>query len=173
MNSLIKKMGVLFFLLSSGISIAQDQKSVLDKENQSEICVDNTSSIQAEQICINEKIDLKRIAVCHSYTSSPIAESLCLKNNDLRTETIANCYLKTEDLLEEKVCLLYPYTHNSIVMGLNNIETFSKYIMMVKNDMEELLGFNVIFNMMFRTFRFSEDDSNYEGDYNDEYEGFD
>ena len=154
MNLLIKQMGVLFFLLSSGISIAQDQKSVLDKENQSEICVDNTSSIQAEQICMNEKIDLTRIAVCHSYTSSPIAESLCLKNNDLRIETIANCYLKTEGLLEEQVCLLYPYTYNSFIMKLNNIETFSTYIKIVKNKMEELLGFNIQFDTQFMIFRF-------------------
>ena len=101
MNLLIKKIGILFFILLSGISIAQDKNLGLNKESHLKPCNDMTSSIQAEQICINEKINLERIAVCHSYTSSPIAEGLCLKNNDLRTETIVNCYLKTGDYNDE------------------------------------------------------------------------
>ncbi|MCY4321536.1 MAG: hypothetical protein OXC37_03915 [Bdellovibrionaceae bacterium] len=165
MNLLIKNFGILFFLLSSGTSMAQDQISELDEETLSTICADNTISTQSEQICRTEKVDLERIAVCDSYTSSPISEGLCLKKKELSTKIIMNCYLKTKDLLEEKICLLYPddpNAYNSIAMKINNTETFLTQVKLLQDEIQELLGFNVAFNLGFMTFQFFEANLNTE-----------
>ena len=155
MGLLIKKIVILFFLLSSGISLAQDQNSLLDEEDQSTICIVTVNSLEGLDICINEKINPVRLAVCTEYSSSVISETLCLKNRELKTQTIVDCFL-TETTLEEQICLLYPDSYDSILTRVYDLETFSTSIEPIKNTMEEALGFNISFNMLDFNFEFLE-----------------
>ena len=159
MNLLIKKTGVLFFLFFTGISIAKAEDLTLDEESQISICIQSTNSLTGLKICINENTPPERVAVCVLYTSSIVAESLCLKNKSSRTQITLNCFLNTESILEEQACLVYPDSYDSVMMNISNFETYSNTVKDMKNELEALLGFRLNFNTTLSEFELIEEDN--------------
>ena len=156
MNLLIKKIGVLFFLFSAGVSIATAENSSLDEITQEIICATTINSLPAMAVCVNEKVDPERLAVCAQYTASPLSEVLCLKQRELSSNTILSCFL-TDTVLEEQACLLYPNSYDSFIMSLSDFEQYSIAIKAMKTEIEELLGLTVAFNMLELQFKLLED----------------
>ena len=100
---------LVLFLFQPGLSIAQggDPAGVqsLGEEAQEFICIANTSSLEAQDICLKDKVDVERVAVCSLYTSTYVAEALCLKNRALSSENVLECFIDTPNLIEQ-ICLI-------------------------------------------------------------------
>ena len=166
---LIKKIGFLFFLFFAQISIVIAENLTLDEDTQELICVTTINSLEGIDICINEKIDPERLAVCAQYTVSYISEALCLKKRKLKYEKIMACYL-TDTVLEEQICLLYPNSYDSVIRELSDSEKYSNALKTMETEMEELLGFIVNFDMSILQFDFL--DNSFNQDEYDEYHDY-
>ena len=137
---------VLFFF-QHGPSIAQSGDPVgvqsLDEETQELICIANTSSLEAQDICLEDKASIESVAVCSLYTSTYVAEALCLKNRALSSEDVLKCFIDTPELIEQ-ICLVGSETSARIVSHFKATEGDSseivKEIENIKTEMENLLG---------------------------------
>ncbi|MDE0119960.1 MAG: hypothetical protein OXM55_08150 [Bdellovibrionales bacterium] len=139
---------LIFFLPLSGFSEEgavlpkSEESSLLNVEAQEFICATNTVSIEADSICLGDKTPVERVAVCSLYTSSYVAEALCLKNTKLSYKKVLDCYIGTDALMEQ-ICLVGSDTSSRVISEFDTTEgdsaTIIKELENIKKDMENIL----------------------------------
>lgn len=161
----IRKIFVYFlalFLFQPGMSIAagNDPAEVqsLDKEAQEFICVVNTSSLEAQSICLEDKVSVERVAVCEEYTSTYVSEALCLKNRALSYIDVLKCFMDTSELIEQ-ICLVGSETSSRIISHFEatgeDLPEINKEIESIKTEIETILdGCKVRFDITQGVFNF-------------------
>ena len=139
-----KKLGkslIIFILCLVQPGFSEETKA-LDAEEQAFICAKDTSSIKAEEICLNDKIAIDRLAVCNLYTSNHVSEVLCLKNKVLSYKTVLQCYIDT-NFLTEQICLMGSEASSRIFSQFKetggDLTIIIKEIDNIKTEMETLL----------------------------------
>ena len=156
---------LVLFLFQPGFSIAQEGGSAgvqsLDKEAQEFICVVNTEGLEAQNICLTDRIGVERVAVCSLYTSTYVSEALCLKNKALSPQDILKCFLDTSALIEQ-ICLVGSETSSRIISYFEttggDLPEVMKEIESIKAEMESLLdGYKVKFDITVGGFSFHND----------------
>ena len=156
---------LVLFLFQHGFSVAQGGDSAgvqsLDKETQEFICIVNTSSLEAQDICLKDKVNVERLAVCSLYTSTYVAEALCLKNRALSSKGVLKCFIDTPELIEQ-ICLVGSETSARAVSHFKATDGDSSEIVKemenIKTEMENLLGeYKVRFNITEGRFDFHSD----------------
>ena len=123
-----------------------------DEEAQEFICTNNTSSLEAERICLNDKVAVERVAVCSLYTSTYVAEALCLKNRALSYEKVLKCYIGTNELIEQ-ICLIGSEASSHIISQFETTDEDSSVIIKeienIRTEMETIFdGYKVKFDII-------------------------
>ena len=155
---------LVFFLFSPGLSIAENGDSArvqaLDKEAQEFICTANTNSLEARNICLEDKVSVERVAVCELYTSNFFSEALCLKNRVLSSRDVLKCFIDTHELIEQ-ICLVGSETSSRVISHFEATGEGSliiKEIGNIKAEMENILsGYKVRFDITNSRFIFHND----------------
>ena len=156
---------LVFFLFSPGLSIAENGDSArvqaLDKEAQEFICVANTNSLETQNICLEDKVSVERVAVCELYTSNSVSEALCLKNRVLSSQDVLRCFIDTPELIEQ-ICLVGSETSSRIISHFEatggGSSEIIKEIENIEVEMENILsGYKVRFDITKSRFSFHND----------------
>ena len=147
---------LIFFLIQPGFS---EETQLLAVEAQEFICINNTSSIESERICLNDKITVERVAVCSLYTSTHVAEALCLKNKALSYEQVLQCYIGTDKLIEQ-ICLIGSEVSSRILSQFEATDEDSSVIIKeienIKTEMEITFdGYKLKFDITEGRFNFN------------------
>ena len=168
LNKEVRKFLLIFlvlFLFQPGLSIAQgnDPAGVqsLDKEAQEFICVVNTSSLETQSICLEDKVSIERVVVCEEYTSTFVAEALCLKNRALSSIDVLKCFMDTPKLIEQ-ICLVGSEISSRVISHFEatggDLPEIIKEIEKIETEMEALLnGYKVRFDITQGGFSFHND----------------
>ena len=122
---------LIFFFLYSGFLYGEEDVI------QEYICVNNTVTMIAEKICFEDKSSIDKVAVCSLYTSTPVAEILCLKNVELSYKTILDCFINT-DYLMEQICLIGSESSSRIINQSDSTNVDLEIIKEIENFQKEI-----------------------------------